>query len=91
MATKVDGIATLRLRRRAGDGAPLLEQATRKGFDLHHALTPAFPESEKEVCAPKGFGYVGAPNYAAGFSLGVEAGRKRGRPQGRRLACSSGV
>ena len=68
----------LRLRRRGrhrSGGRPGL----RAGHHLHHAQHLA-ARQPGELFAPQGFGYVGAPNYAAGFALATEAA-KRAEPE----------
>ncbi|HEY5081624.1 MAG TPA: substrate-binding domain-containing protein [Bauldia sp.] len=70
IATKVDGIATYGF---GGDDAtdPLVDQAYAQGT-IFTSLNTSLPAAQKKYSA-NGFGYVGAPNYAAGFALGAEA------------------
>lgn len=70
VATKVDGIATYGFAGEPATG-PIVEQAFKQGT-IFTTLNTALPDSEKKFSA-KGFGYVGAPNYAAGFALGSES------------------
>lgn len=73
IATKVDGIAFMG---HPGDAAsdPLIDKAFAQGIIVTTANT-ALPEAQKKY-GPDGFGYVGAPNYAAGFALGSEAAKR---------------
>lgn len=73
VATKVDGIATYGFAGEAAT-APMVEQAFKQGT-IFTTLNTALPDSEKKYSA-NGFGYVGAPNYAAGFALGSEAAKR---------------
>jgi simple sugar transport system substrate-binding protein len=70
IATKVDGIAFMG---HPGDDAadPLIDQAFAQGTIVTTDNT-ALPKAQAKY-GPKGFGYVGAPNYDAGFALGTEA------------------
>ena len=70
VATGVDGIATYGF---AGEDAtgPIVDQARAAGI-IFTTLNTALPDSQAEY-APEGFGYVGAPNYDAGYALGWEA------------------
>jgi len=70
IATKVDGIAFMG---HPGDDAsdPLIDQAYKAGIIVTTANT-ALPKGEAKYAAD-GFGYVGAPNYSAGFNLGSES------------------
>lgn len=79
IATKVDGIATYGF---GGDAAtdPLVDQFFAQG-GIFTSLNTSLPEAEKKYSA-KGFGYVGAPNYAAGFALGAEAAKRAGFAKG---------
>jgi simple sugar transport system substrate-binding protein len=79
LSTKVDGIATYGFGGEPAT-APLVDQAYAQGT-IFTSLNTALPESEKKY-APKGFGYVGAPNYAAGFTLGSEAAKRAGLKSG---------
>jgi simple sugar transport system substrate-binding protein len=73
IATKVDGVATYGF---GGDPAtdPLVDQAYAQG-GIFTSLNTSLPDAEKKYSA-KGFGYVGAPNYDAGFALGAEAAKR---------------
>ena len=73
IATKVDGIATYGF---GGDDAtdPLVDQAYAQGT-IFTSLNTSLPAAQKKYSA-NGFGYVGAPNYAAGFALGAEAAKR---------------
>jgi len=73
LATKVDGIATYGFGGEAATG-PLVDQAYAQGT-IFTSLNTALPESQKKY-GPQGFGYVGAPNYAAGYSLASEAAKR---------------
>ena len=79
LATKVDGIATYGFGGEAAT-APLVDKAYAQGT-IFTSLNTGLPESEKKY-ASQGFGYVGAPNYSAGFSLGVEAAKRAGLKAG---------
>ena len=70
IATKVEGIATYGF---GGDAAtdPLVDQFFAQGGILTSLNTP-LPKAQAKY-APAGFGYVGAPNYKAGFALASEA------------------
>src|SRR6478752_7160769 len=70
LATKVDGIATYGFGGEPAT-APLVEQAFAQGT-IFTTLNTALPDSQKKHSS-QGLGYVGAPNYAAGFALGTEA------------------
>ena len=74
LATKVDGIATYGFGGEPAT-APLVDQAYAQGT-IFTSLNTALPESEKKY-GSKGFGYVGAPNYSAGF---CSAPRRRSGP-----------
>ena len=52
----------------------MVEQAFAQGT-IFTTLNTALPDSEKKYSA-KGFGYVGAPNYSAGFTLAREAAKR---------------
>jgi len=73
IATKVDGIAFMG---HPGDAPsdPLIDKAYAAGIVVTTANT-ALPDAQKKY-APDGFGYVGAPNYSAGFALGAEAAKR---------------
>jgi len=73
IATKVDGIATYGF---GGDDAtdPLVDQAYAQGT-IFTSLNTSLPAAQKKYAA-SGFGYVGAPNYSAGFALGSEAAKR---------------
>jgi simple sugar transport system substrate-binding protein len=79
IATKVDGIATYGF---GGDDAtdPLVDEAYKKGM-IFTSLNTSLPKAQKQY-APNGFGYVGAPNYGAGFALGQEAAKRAGLKSG---------
>jgi simple sugar transport system substrate-binding protein len=79
LATKVDGIATYGF---GGDPAtdPLVDQAFAKGI-IFTSLNTSLPEAQKKYAA-SGFGYVGAPNYKAGYALGEEAAKRAGLKSG---------
>jgi simple sugar transport system substrate-binding protein len=73
IATKVDGIATYGF---GGDDAtdPLVEQALKQGT-IFTTLNTSLPKAQA-AHGPQGFGFVGAPNYDAGFALGAEAAKR---------------
>jgi len=73
IATKVDGIATYGF---GGDDAtdPLVDQAYAKGI-IFTSLNTSLPKMQEKY-SPQGFGYVGAPNYKAGFALAAEAAKR---------------
>ncbi|MEJ0097155.1 MAG: substrate-binding domain-containing protein [Bauldia sp.] len=73
IATKVDGIATYGF---GGDDAtdPLVDQAIAQGT-IFTTLNTALPTAQAKY-GPAGFGFVGAPNYDAGFALGAEAAKR---------------
>lgn len=73
VATKVDGIATYGFAGEPATG-PIVEQAFAQGT-IFTTLNTALPDSQKKYSA-QGFGYVGAPNYAAGFALASEAAKR---------------
>ena len=73
VATKVDGIATYGFAGEAATG-PIVEQAFAQGT-IFTSLNTSLPDSQKKYAA-QGFGYVGAPNYAAGFALASEAAKR---------------
>jgi simple sugar transport system substrate-binding protein len=73
LATHVDGIATYGF---GGDDAtdPLVEQALKQNT-IFTTLNTALPKAQA-AHGPQGFGFVGAPNYDAGFALGAEAAKR---------------
>jgi simple sugar transport system substrate-binding protein len=73
IATKVDGIATYGF---GGDDAtdPLVDQAYAQGI-VFTTLNTSLPKAQATY-SPKGLGYIGANNYAAGFALGSEAAKR---------------
>jgi len=73
IATKVDGVAFMG---HPGDDAtdPLIDKARAEGIIVTTANT-ALPKAQAKY-GPDGFGYVGAPNYSAGFALGSEAAKR---------------
>ena len=73
LATKVDGIATYGFGGEPAT-APMVDQAFAQGT-IFTTLNTSLPDSQKKYSA-NGFGYVGAPNYAAGFALGAEAAKR---------------
>jgi simple sugar transport system substrate-binding protein len=79
LATKVDGIATYGF---GGDDAtdPLVDQAFAKGV-IFTSLNTSLPKAQAKY-APQGLGYVGAPNYKAGYALGEEAAKRAGLKSG---------
>jgi simple sugar transport system substrate-binding protein len=79
VATKVDGIATYGFAGEPATG-PIVEQAFAQGT-IFTTLNTALPDSQKKFSA-QGFGYVGAPNYAAGFALASEAAKRANLQQG---------
>jgi simple sugar transport system substrate-binding protein len=79
LATKVDGIATYGFGGEPAT-APLVDQAYAQGT-IFTTLNTALPDSEKKY-ASKGFGYVGAPNYSAGYTLAGEAAKRAGLKAG---------
>jgi simple sugar transport system substrate-binding protein len=79
IATKVDGIATYGFGGEPAT-APLVDQAYAQGT-IFTTLNTSLPDSQKKNSA-NGFGYVGAPNYAAGYALGAEAARRAGLKSG---------
>jgi simple sugar transport system substrate-binding protein len=79
LATKVDGIATYGFGGEAAT-APLVDQAFAQGT-IFTTLNTSLPESQKKYSA-KGFGYVGAPNYSAGYTLASEAAKRSGLKAG---------
>ncbi len=79
VATKVDGIATYGFGGEPAT-APLVDKAYAQGT-VFTSLNTSLPESEAKYSA-QGFGYVGAPNYSAGFALGSEAAKRAGLAEG---------
>jgi simple sugar transport system substrate-binding protein len=79
LATKVDGIATYGF---GGDDAtdPLVDQAYAKGI-IFTSLNTSLPKAQAKYSS-QGFGYVGAPNYKAGYALGEEAAKRAGLKSG---------
>ena len=79
MATKPDGISIMG---HPGDDAfdPLIDQAESQGIIVTSSNTQ-LPKAQAEY-APKGFGYVGAVLYDAGYSLGQEAVKESGLQAG---------
>jgi len=75
LATKVDGIATYGFGGEPAT-APLVKRAFEQGT-VFTTLNTSLPESQAEYSA-QGLGYVGAPNYAAGYALGLEAANRSG-------------
>lgn len=73
VATKVDGIATYGFAGEAATG-PIVDQAFAQGT-VFTSLNTSLPDSQKKYAA-QGFGYVGAPNYSAGFALASEAAKR---------------
>lgn len=79
VATGVDGIATYGFAGEAATG-PIVDQARAAGI-IFTTLNTALPDSQAKY-GPEGFGYVGAPNYAAGYALGAEAVARSGAATG---------
>jgi simple sugar transport system substrate-binding protein len=79
IATKVDGVAFMG---HPGDDAadPLIDQAYSAGIIVTSTNT-TLPKAQAKYAA-QGFGYVGAPNYSAGFNLGSEAAKRAGIKSG---------
>ncbi len=75
VATGVDGIATYGFAGEPATG-PIVDQAFASGI-IFTTLNTSLPESQAEY-ASQGFGYVGAPNYAAGHALASEAVKRSG-------------
>jgi len=75
VATGVDGIATYGFAGEPATG-PIVDQARASGI-IFTTLNTALPDSQAKY-GPEGFGYVGAPNYAAGHALGAEAVARSG-------------
>ena len=79
VATKVDGIATYGF-----GGEPATAPLVKRAFDQNTVFTTlntALPDSQANYSA-NGFGYVGAPNYAAGHALASEAVKRSGLKAG---------
>jgi simple sugar transport system substrate-binding protein len=79
VATQVDGIATYGFAGEPATG-PIVDQAFAQGT-IFTSLNTSLPDSQAKY-APNGFGYVGAPNYAAGFALASEAAKRSGLAAG---------
>jgi len=79
VATKVDGIATYGFAGEAATG-PVVDQAYAQGT-IFTSLNTSLPDSQKKYAA-QGFGYVGAPNYAAGHALGAESAKRANLQKG---------
>lgn len=79
VATKVDGIATYGFAGEAATG-PVVDQAYAQGT-IFTSLNTSLPDSQKKYSA-QGFGYVGAPNYAAGHALAAEAAKRANLQKG---------
>ena len=79
VATQVDGIATYGFAGEPATG-PIVDQAYAQGT-IFTSLNTSLPDSQAKY-APNGFGYVGAPNYAAGFALASEAVKRSGLAAG---------
>jgi simple sugar transport system substrate-binding protein len=79
VATKVDGIATYGFAGEPATG-PVVDQAFAQGT-IFTTLNTSLPDSQKKYAA-QGLGYVGAPNYAAGFALASEAAKRANLQQG---------
>jgi len=79
VATGVDGIATYGFAGEAATG-PIVQQAYEAGI-IFTTLNTSLRESQASY-APQGFGYVGAPNYDAGYALGAEAAARAGVSEG---------
>jgi simple sugar transport system substrate-binding protein len=79
VATKPDGIAIMG---HPGDTAfdPLIDDAESKGI-IVTSMNTQLPTAQAKY-APKGFGYVGAILYQAGFALGQEAVKRSGVKSG---------
>jgi simple sugar transport system substrate-binding protein len=70
VATKVDGIATYGFGGEPAT-APLVQKAYEQGT-IFTSLNTSLRESQAKYSA-NGFGYVGAPNYEAGYALASES------------------
>lgn len=79
VATGVDGIATYGFAGEAATG-PIVQQAYDQGI-IFTTLNTALRDSQAAF-GPDGFGFVGAPNYDAGFALGAEAVARSGVAEG---------
>ena len=79
VATQVDGIATYGFAGEPATG-PIVDQAYAQGT-IFTSLNTSLPDSQAKY-ASAGFGYVGAPNYAAGFALASEAVKRSGLAAG---------
>ena len=82
IATKVDGIATYGFGGEDATG-PLVDQAFKQGT-IFTSLNTSLLKSQEKYSA-SGFGYVGAPNYKAGFALGSEAAKRAGLKSGEKV------
>jgi simple sugar transport system substrate-binding protein len=81
MATHPDGIAVMGHPGQDAFG-PLIDEAEAAGIIVTSQNTE-LPDSEAQY-ASKGFGYVGASNYSAGYNLGKEAFKRSGLKAGDR-------
>lgn len=79
VATGVDGIATYGFAGEAATG-PIVQQAYEAGI-IFTTLNTSLRESQGAY-GPQGFGYVGAPNYDAGYALASEAVARSGVVEG---------
>ena len=79
MATKPDGIAVMG---HPGDAAfgPLIDEAEIQGI-IVTSMNTQLPETQAKYSS-KGFGYVGAVLYNAGYSLGEQAVKRSGAKSG---------
>jgi len=75
VATGVDGIATYGFAGEEATG-PIVQQAYDQGI-IFTTLNTSLRDSQAAY-GPNGFGYVGAPNYDAGYALGAEAAGRAG-------------
>ena len=79
VATKVDGIATYGF-----GGEPATAPLVKRAFDqntIFTTLNTSLRDSQA-IYSANGFGYVGAPNYAAGHALASEAVKRSGLKAG---------
>jgi simple sugar transport system substrate-binding protein len=79
VATKVDGIATYGFAGEPATG-PVVDEAYKQGT-IFTSLNTSLPDSQAKYSA-QGFGYVGAPNYAAGHALAAEAVKRSNLQKG---------
>ena len=79
VASKVDGIATYGYAGELETG-PLVDKAFQQGT-IVTTLNTSLSQSEGKY-STYGFGYVGAPNYSAGFALGIETIQRAGLDEG---------